>query len=52
MYIVHIWPTGVAGGRAVPPNVREEPAKALYPFSIGHLSYPVRVYKLTCIFSV
>ena len=23
MYIVEIWPTGVAGGRAVPPNVLE-----------------------------
>ena len=30
MYIVYIWPTGVAGGRAVPPDVREEPGGALY----------------------
>ena len=29
MYIVYIWPTGVAGGRAVPPDVREEPGGAL-----------------------
>ena len=27
MYIVSIWPTGVAGGRAVPPDVREEPLR-------------------------
>ena len=33
MYIVYIWPTGVTGGRAVPPDVREEPAKALYVHS-------------------
>ena len=54
MYIVYIWPTGVAGSRAVPPDVREEPG-GLYT-SILHrllpLSYPVRVYRLTCIFSV
>ena len=24
MYIVYIWLTGLAGGRAVPPDVREE----------------------------
>ena len=30
MYIVYIWPTGVAGGRAVPPDVWEEPGGALY----------------------
>ena len=35
MYIVYIWPTGVAGGRAVPPDVREEPGKALYVHSPG-----------------
>ena len=29
MYIVHIWLTGVAGGRAVPPDVREQPGGAL-----------------------
>ena len=29
MYIAHIWPTGVAGGRAV----REEPGGALYVHS-------------------
>ena len=29
MYIVEIWPTGVAGGRAVPPDVREEPPAGL-----------------------
>ena len=28
MYIVYICPTGVAGGRAVPPDVREEPGGA------------------------
>ena len=33
MYIVFIWPTGVAGGRAVPPDVREEPGRALYVHS-------------------
>ena len=33
MYIVHIWPTGVAGGRAVPPDVQEEPGRALYVHS-------------------
>ena len=33
MYIVYIWPTGVAGGRAVPPDVREEPGEALYVHS-------------------
>ena len=27
------WPTGVAGGRAVPPDVREEPGGALYVHS-------------------
>ena len=32
-YRVYIWPTGVAGGRAVPPNVREEPGGALYVHS-------------------
>ena len=36
MYIVYIWLTRVAGGRAVPPDVREEPGGAL------PLSYPVR----------
>ena len=36
MYIVYIWPTGVAGGRAVPPDVREEPGGgSIRPFSIG-----------------
>ena len=29
MYLVYIWVTGVAGGRAVPPDVREEPGGAL-----------------------
>ena len=33
MYIVYIWPTGVAGGSAVPPDVREEPGGALYVHS-------------------
>ena len=33
MYIVYIWPTGVAGGRAVPPDVREEPRGSLYVHS-------------------
>ena len=33
MYIVYIWPTGVAGGRAVPPDVREEFGGALYVHS-------------------
>ena len=33
MYIVEIWPIGVAGGRAVPPDVREEPGGALYVHS-------------------
>ena len=33
MYIVYIWPTGVAGGRAVPPDVWEEPGGALYVHS-------------------
>ena len=33
MYIVYIWPTKVAGGRAVPPDVREEPGGALYVHS-------------------
>ena len=33
MYIVYIWPIGVAGGRAVPPDVREEPGGALYVHS-------------------
>ena len=27
-YIVYVWPTGVAQGRAVPPDVREEPGGA------------------------
>ena len=40
MYIVYIWLTGVAGGRAVPPDVQEEP-EGLYT-SILPLSYPVR----------
>ena len=45
MYIVYIWPTGVAGGRAVPPDVREEP-EGLYTSTLHRLlplSYPVRV---------
>ena len=33
MYIAYIWPAGVAGGRAVPPDVREEPGGALYVHS-------------------
>ena len=33
MYIVEIWPTGMAGGRAVPHDVREEPGGALYVHS-------------------
>ena len=33
MYIVHIWLTRVAGGRAVPPDAREEPGGALYVHS-------------------
>ena len=33
MYIVYIWPTELAGGRAVPPDVREEPGGALYVHS-------------------
>ena len=33
MYIVWIWLNGVAGGRAVPPDVREEPGGALYVHS-------------------
>ena len=33
MYIVYIWPTKLAGGRAVPPDVREEPGGALYVHS-------------------
>ena len=32
--------TGIAGGRAVPPDVREEPGRALY---VHPLSHPVRV---------
>ena len=31
--VLYIWPTGVAGGRAVPPDVREEPGGALYVHS-------------------
>ena len=41
MYIVYIWPTEMAGGRAVP-DVREEPGGALYVHSPS-LSYAVRV---------
>ena len=33
MYIVYVWPTGVAGGGAVPPDVREEPGGALFVHS-------------------
>ena len=33
MYIVWIWPTGAAGGRDVPPDVREEVGGALYVHS-------------------
>ena len=33
MYIVYIWVTGMAGGRAVLLDVREEPGKALYVHS-------------------
>ena len=33
MYIVYIWSTRVAGGRAVPSDVREEPGRALYVHS-------------------
>ena len=40
------WPTGVAGGRAVPPDVREEPGEEGLYTSLLHrllpLSYPVR----------
>ena len=53
MYIVYIWLTGVAGGRAAP--VYGKSPERLYT-SILHrllpLSYPVRVYRLTCFFSV
>ena len=35
MYIVYVWPTGVAGGRAVPPDVWEEPGGSIRPLSIG-----------------
>ena len=28
--LLRIWPTGVAAGRAVPPDVREEPGRALF----------------------
>ena len=35
MYIVYIWPTGVAGGRAVPPDVREERGGLYTSFFIG-----------------
>ena len=30
---VEIWPTGVAGERAVPPDVQEELGRALYVYS-------------------
>ena len=30
---MYIWLTGLAGGRAVPPDVREEPGGALYVHS-------------------
>ena len=33
MHIVGIWPTGVAGGRAVPPDVPEELGGALFVHS-------------------
>ena len=33
MYIVYVWPTELAGGRAVPPDVREELGGALYVHS-------------------
>ena len=33
MYIVYVWLIGVAGGKAVPPDVREEPGGALYVHS-------------------
>ena len=33
MYIVYSWPTRMAQGRAVPPDVREEPGGALYVHS-------------------
>ena len=29
MHIVYVWRTKLAGGRAVPPDVREEPGGAL-----------------------
>ena len=48
MYIVYIWPTGVAGGRAVPPDVRRK--GSIRPFSIkisgglaGALQRPPRI---------
>ena len=31
MYIGWIWPTGVAAGRAVPPDVRQEPGTSTRP---------------------
>ena len=34
MYIVYIWVTGLAGGRAVPPDVRKS-LESIRPFSIG-----------------
>ena len=46
MYIVYIWPTGVAGGRAVPPDVREEPGGALYVHSPFRVSRPFTEEKL------
>ena len=54
VHCIYIWLTGVAGGRAVPPDVREEP-EGLYTSTLHRLlpswilSYPVRVYRLTCI---
>ena len=33
VYIAKVWPTGLAGGRAVPPDVWEEPGGALYVHS-------------------
>ena len=36
MYIVFNWPSGVAGGRVVPPDVREELGRgSIRPLSIG-----------------
>ena len=54
MYIVYIWLTGVAGGRAVPPDVREEPGRALdvHSHRLLPLFDPVRAYRLTCFFSL